>query len=65
MEQLEELFKGLLGMKGFYRQEGGAWELLTKTKKRILFRPGHLLLGGRQGFYPICYLTSINQKIPD
>ena len=33
MEQLEELFKELSGMKGFYRQEGGAWELLTKTKK--------------------------------
>lgn len=37
-------------MEGFYRKEHGTRELLAK-RKRIIFRPGQLLLGERdRGF---------------
>ena len=71
--------QGLYKVEGFYGAERWGRGAVSKRKKRVIFRPGHLILGGRdrQGFYHADCLfflwemqrahlmVSADQKIPD
>lgn len=55
-------------MECVYRQKFGADKLLAppQKKKKIIFRPGHLLRGRKwQGFYHANYLAGTDQEISD
>lgn len=63
VSHLEGHSKAMYNMKGLERKKDGAWELLTKKKKRIMFRLGHPLFGGvgggeenSKGFYHADFL---------